>query len=343
LDKFFGSWVILGKQFSKMGCFGCRKGKMSQLLNVGDMLREAGIKRLGLTVIGSSHVKRIKTGTKRYHRKGKAATRGKELEQLRAGKVEQTLPEGTNVFAWGGLSLAESEFSREPGDLKKLPQKGKIRVNQARMYGRRVKDSADKVFLNITGSNDFKDFFVENGKLAHLSMKKAAKWRKMPLERQVRFHPKKADIFSKASEDFMKERVKVYIKTLVGYFKKSSCVHMFHSSLLERHYPDVEAFKDLDVYFAHVNFLIKFELESLNKGEGVRNRDNVTINWYFINVSKQFLECDYGNRFSLFEESDLRYRVGVHRNGGCMDKLVKQYLMEIYETLTSKGILREVV
>ena len=254
MDKFFGSWVILGKQFSKMGCFGCRKGKMSQLLNVGDMLREAGIKRLGLTVIGSSHVKRIKTGTKRYHRKGKAATRGKELEQLRAGKVEQTLPEGTNVFAWGGLSLAESEFSREPGDLKKLPQKGKIRVNQARMYGRRVKDSADKVFLNITGSNDFKDFFVENGKLAHLSMKKAAKWRKMPLERQVRFHPKKADIFSKASEDFMKERVKVYIKTLVGYLKKSSCVHMFHSSLLERHYPDVEAFKDLDVYFAHVNF-----------------------------------------------------------------------------------------
>ena len=75
----------------------------------------------------------------------------------------------------------------------------------------------------------------------------------------------------------------------------------------------------------------------------MRNRDNVTINWYFINVSKQFLECDYGNRFSLFEESDLRYRVGVHRNGGCMDKLVKQYLMEIYETLTSKGILREVV
>jgi hypothetical protein len=54
------------------------------------------------------------------------------------------------------------------------------------------------------------------------------------------------------------------------------------------------------------------------------------------------LECDYENRSSLFEDYDIRHRVGVHRNGACMEKLVKQYLMEIYGTLTSKGILREV-
>ena len=104
-------------------------------------------------------------------------------------RLQTCFPKGTKIKAWGGLTIAD-EFGRAPGDLCKLPEKSYAKQRQVDSLARVLATSQCKVSLLIAGSNDFKFFAVNNGRLVQVSEKGMKTWGNMDQKQKRQFTPK---------------------------------------------------------------------------------------------------------------------------------------------------------
>ena len=290
--------------------------------------------QLGLQVLSSSHFKQFDpeatfTSFLRYNFSIETARREQKLAEER---LRSTFPIGTKISAYSGLTVAPNQFGLGAGNLRKLQSKTNGKVKQVENMSNKIANSKYKIALQVSGSNDFKFFIVNNGNIVPLLHCGVSVWGKLSTKNKSVFSPKRVLIFGKSSRDFIKSQVVAYVALIADMYRNSSFEFVFHSSILERNYKYEPQLKNLDIYLALVNYLLKIELQKLNLSPGVLNKQGKKISWHFINVSKQYFENT--NPKLLFKKPDLRRGEFIHRTTESMQKLVEIYLSKIEQIIT---------
>ena len=106
---------------------------------------------------------------------------------------------------------------------------------QQKWFKHYVVTSKCDIALNILASNDLKYMVVDldNCSVVPLLNKGLYVWSKLDSLKKQFYSPKRARIFIKESEDFIKGRVESYLKVFVDIYKESGFKLVYHSSVLE--------------------------------------------------------------------------------------------------------------
>ena len=301
---------------------------------MSNMIGTAAFAHLKLHVFSSSHLSPLDPVATRQKFARMGTYRADREMEYSDQLLKSWLPEGTYINAWGGLTIAETEFHRDPHDFSAKHKKSELRAKQCIQLGLAIKSSPCKIALHVSGSNDFKYFIVKDGKLVPLTESGAETWSKLSPRRRSNFLPNKTVIFGKTSREFIHQQVKLYVTELVNLYRDSEFELVFHSSVLERKYFH-EKLENIDAYFAYFNYWIRMEIENLNR-EKIMNRNQIAIVWKFINVSSQFFNSNSPRKLYRWKEA----KTGncVHRNLNSLHELVDKYLKYIGTTVQERAM-----
>ena len=304
------------------------------------LLNESKFRYLGLNIKTSSHLTCF--AEKAAFLRAKNAQKEFKIqieEKLKARqRFEEYFPIGSEIKAWGGLILAKDDYGLQPlSRLVKPPYKRDSKVIQVEEFENFLKYSKCKVSLQVTTANDFKVFLVKEGQMLPVSPQSEERWSQLSNEQKCGFSIKKSRFLSKDSRDFIQEKVETYVSYLKKLYQLSHAKFVFHSSLLERSYPKIKIFRNLELYFCHLNDMIRREINSLNQGEGVNNVDGERIEWFFIDVSHHFFKET--EKIKLFTFTDQKKKTLVHRNEKELKLIVDSYLQHIHQKLAERGVI----
>jgi hypothetical protein len=302
------------------------------------LLNATSFVKLGLCIKSSSHLSdfdKNATYIKVFKARSNENAAIKESDKARKN-FRDCFPKGSQINAWGGLTLAPDQYPYDSANLCKLPKKSASKKNQVQEMAQVIRTSKCKISLQLSGSNDFKFFMVNNNQLVPLSERSIVAWKSWTDKRKSCFSPVRTRLFSKESETFIKGQVGKYVAIVVEMYKGSNFDFVFHSSILERVYSKIESLENVDIYFAYVNYYLKLELQKLN-GQGIVNNAGKKISWHFINVADQFHSTTSYKK--LFKSADVYRKEMVHRNIDFMKILIDRYLQSIYEVLVKESVI----
>lgn len=290
-------------------------------------LDAAGFNQLGLKVLSSSHLSPLDDACMFHRWKDIDYARALREKQDARNRFRDWLPENSDITAIRGLTVMSQEFPQ----YSLIPHKKKTvkRVNQEIRYANAVKFATQKIALNVTGTNDYKFFIVENNSLVPMVPDGLEIWSSLTRGRKIRFDTKHKVIFPKESREFMESRIGDYVTYLKNVYATSSFVIVYHSSLLERISRE-KSQTCLEAYFAHLNYFLRRELRKLNE-EPVLNLHGQPISFKFINVSEQFFNAVPPT--VVFKDEEQNSKNLVHRHIDSLKILVEKYMNFIYEDL----------
>ena len=226
----------------------------------------------------------------------------------------------------------DKQFDKRENILKPCETISDNKKAQQKWFKHYVVTAKCEVALNILLSNDLKYMVVEEVdgiyRVVPLLDKGPYVWSTLTSTKKQFYSPRRARLFPKASEEFIKEKVEAYLRVLVGIYKDSSFKVVYHSSVLERVY--FGKLKNAEIYIALINYYLQLGLRDLNLEQNhVYNRNSIPIEFRFINVSGQFHDTKSTERIRLFEEEDVRNDRWVHRTMPSMKNLMARYLKVI--------------
>ncbi|MEC9321889.1 MAG: hypothetical protein VX869_06920 [Chloroflexota bacterium] len=186
------------------------------------------------------------------------------------------------------------KFGRVDADrgLRMRRPRSEQKQRQYERFVLKIQSARRRVYVVMALSNDWETFLKEYGELLRLRSTALDYWRnKYTPDMRAKHAHRKRNLIAEGAMKRLEERVDNYITQLKGIFAETPAVTVYHTSVLERRYPDYDR-DHLDILFAVLNSLLHvklFQAEATNsRGEPIKFR--------FIRLTSQY-----------------------HRDGGFMD------------------------